>query len=70
MAIIDDLINHYVRVNEAIASQISFIENGGKIVHVGANREQAAEATADWLERLMKYQSEYESIIAKLHLTV
>ena len=66
MAIIDDLIAHYVKVNEAIARQISFIEVGGTITPAGANRQQAADATADWLERLMKYHAEYEAIISEL----
>ena len=67
MAIIDDLIAHYVKVNETIARQISFIEGGGRITPAGANPEQAADATADWLERLMKFHAEYEAIISELH---
>ncbi len=67
MAIIDDLIAHYVKVNETIASQISFIEDGGRITPTGANCEQAADVTADWLESLMKYHAEYEAIISELH---
>jgi hypothetical protein len=66
MAIIDDLIAHYVKVNETIARQISFIEGGGTIAPAGANRKQAADATADWLESLMKYHAEYEVIISEL----
>jgi hypothetical protein len=67
MAILDDLIAHYVKVNETIARQIAFIEGGGTITPAGANRQQAADATADWLERLMKYHAEYEAIISQLH---
>lgn len=67
MAIIDDLIAHYVKLNETIANQISFIEGGGTIKPAGANRQQAADFTADWLEKLMKYYAEYEGIIAELN---
>ena len=67
MAIIDDLIAHYAKVNETIAQQVSFIEGGGSITPAGANRQQAADATADWLEKLMKYHAEYEAIIAELN---
>lgn len=54
MAVIDDLIAHYVKMNETIAEQISFIESGGTITPAGANREHAADATAEWLEKLME----------------
>lgn len=67
MAISDDLISHYVKVNETLAQQISFIEGGGSITPAGADRQKAADATADWLEKLMKYHAEYEAIIAELN---
>lgn len=67
MAIIDDLIAHYVKLNETLARHISFIENGGTITPAGASHEQAADATADWLEKLMKYHAEYETIISELN---
>jgi hypothetical protein len=59
-------ITNYVKLNETIAGQISFIEGGGKIVPAGANREQAADATTDWLETLMKYHAECEVKISEL----
>ena len=67
MAIIDDLIAHYVKVNQIVAHQISFMEGGGTITPAGANGQQAADATADWLEKLMKCHAEYEVIIAELN---